>query len=316
MTRVFLKCCTLAVLCLGVLTCQGTAAGAAFSADGRWIYHLSSEKADAIAHYSFLAKPSARSASGETRFPEPLADIARLSTGQLMVASATTIWKWDPEKKEQGIEALGKVEEGQKIGWIAAHPSDGSLLIMTSTETEPLFLWQLPKGSTALRKVLSRRVTSISGLSYNARGELIFSSRGDLWHGTLDVAFEMTNLVAHRWIAVAEQETFGGTPTGKGAYATACAGGRVFVEHRRMFGSGWGSLISLPEPPKLKGDLDLPALLKEACRVSKDLWEIADTGGSAVQFATTPDGKETYYRTHQMKHFLGCEKSEPKLQRR
>jgi hypothetical protein len=129
-------------------------------------------------------------------------------------------------------------------------------------------------------------------------------------------------LIARRWLATAELETYSGTPSGCGAYAVACSGGRVFFDHSRMGGSGWGRVLSVPAPvPPPAGEIDprlpldhrvsLEETLAESARVAADLWEIDDTSGTGVQFATTPDGAETYYHVNGSKVFGPCEKPAP-----
>ncbi len=290
----------LLLLCLTAASTSG-AADAVFSQDGKWIYFREGKE---VVHYDFEAMPSKRPPSPRTAFPAEVQGLARLPSGDIAVASSNKIWRWEPAKGVKGIHEWAVAPKGVSLRGLAQGGKDGPLIAWAGG------LWVVRPEKAKLEQVTTRRVGLITSLCVNEHGEVIFSTEGDLWHGKIEMGSdtEPPCLWAHRWLAVAEQETDAGNSSGQGARHVECSGGRVFFAHSRMGGSGWGSLLSVPAPQGKFQDLAVADLLAEAGRASKDLWDMEGTNGAMMFLTTTPDGTETYYKEGSGKHFLQCEK--------
>lgn len=293
------------------------AGGAAYSGDGRWLFHLAWNDPKTVVRLDCSIPPSRQAAYAvETTFAEELKDIAQLPSGEMAVASAGNVWRWETAKAAEGVHPWLKAPEGQEISWLAQESGDIHAPLLLGCDpvggADPQPLWQAASGSSRLTPVYCRRVTAITSLVFTGKGRFVFSSDGDLWHGAVENG-EVPVLVAFRWLATAERESYPGTPMGSGAYAVASSAGRVFFHQKRLGGTGWGRILSVPVPVSPASEEfdfspDLEKRLAESTRLAADLWKIADTNGSRIQFATAPDGSGTDYRLDGGALFLPCEK--------
>jgi hypothetical protein len=128
-------------------------------------------------------------------------------------------------------------------------------------------------------------VPGIETPCFNARGELCFSVHGDLWHGVIEED-EPWSLVAYRYAAIATLYTYNGSPSQEGTNQLAAAGNQLVVNHGRMGGSGWGSIIALPGPAlDLKGTWrkpDLKTQLTTAAKLAGQIRELEDASGRVL----------------------------------
>jgi hypothetical protein len=220
-----------------------------------------------------------------------------------LLATGEAIWTWKP-----GEPAPAKIADAPVAneGWevtienLAADPSSDRLLV-TCAETKddeeqrtPAWIYDTAAGKWG--KVRCRYVPGIETPCFNARGELCFSVRGDLWHGVIEADVPWT-LVAYRYAAVATLYTYNGSPSQEGTEQLATAGGELVVNHSRMGGSGWGSVIAIPGPSlHLDGEWGAPELkeqLTTAGKLAANIQELGD-GGGRVLMGNSRDGSRAW----------------------
>ena len=162
------------------------------------------------------------------------------------------------------------------------------------------------RAEKGLRNVRTRRVKRPSGFAFAPDGRVFFAHEGDLWGGEIELEeFEdegetkrVASLTASRIAPLADLETADTTPASTGVVDVAATRTHVFVQLRRIGGSGWGWIARIPRPGKLAGGAG------ESDGFTRHLREISSTlaatrvlgANEGTSFlAAAPDGRVMYH---------------------
>jgi hypothetical protein len=198
----------------------------------------------------------------------------------LLVQTKTQVMSWNPESKEW--KPFCAAPEGTEIHDVAVNPKTGMLLLVTESEEKPMPAWWiLEEGKEQLVHVANRRAEDPECPVFNAAGDLYFCGAGDVWKGDIEIPTEADEQVAlegSRIWPVAEKETANGTPSGVSAQGIVPLKKFLIIDRSRTGGSGWGSIIRLPNADAYEKHLALK-------------WDELADSGSGCNMALSPDGK-------------------------
>lgn len=140
-----------------------------------------------------------------------------------------------------------------------------------------IVLIYVPADASKAGSVFCRRVSSVDGIAFAGDGTLYFSSRGDMWVGSIEEENDVPE--APKWVLdgervapVAMLETNIGTSASTGASEVAVSGKQLYVHTQRIGGSGMGDLFRMDRPmlpvsPDYKKADPPPAILDYAKRL-------------------------------------------------
>lgn len=123
---------------------------------------------------------SAINFTGKTK--EHLSDITLSNDGNVLCATKSAIWSFDPVKK--GCEKVVDAPKDVEISAIAYDPSQ-SVLLAKCYRIKAQELFCLPEGAHEWIPVYNRRPPSVDTPVFGDDGSLYFASMGDLWAGHL-----------------------------------------------------------------------------------------------------------------------------------
>ena len=240
-----------------------------------------------------LEKKTAAAINFSNQTKEHLSDITLSNDGNILCATKTAVWLFDPIKR-----ACEKVIDAPKDVEISAIAYDSSQSVLFSKCYGVKFqeLFCLPDGAHDWIPVYNRRPPSVDSPVFADDGSLYFTSTGDLWSGHLKKQTEPTlpalnrysiqfdrnhwpksipvaELEASRFAPVASLETQNTTSDSTGLLEVAVSKRFIYGDYARMGGSGWGAVIRLarsvpsqkegdkkPHPPGDNGKVSIPVL--------------------------------------------------------
>ncbi len=203
---------------------------------------------------------------------------------------------------------------------VAYNPADGSLVFETTDQKNSFGYWFMPKGTNQPIPLRLRRISYLSGFTFNSAGQLYFGYDGDLWTGGVcnlpDEPETGYWICGIRIAPVADLETSMGTPSNQGVEQTAPAGELIYVHLHRLGGSGWGQIASLIAPAIKfdEGEASDDSLDKRLMLYQDGLKSVRLLGenGSYSYLCASRSGKKVFYRaqdaqTDKMKIWLVTE---------
>lgn len=243
---------------------------------------------------------------------EEIQAVTRLNDGRILCLSVHHLATFDPrsQKFERYYDRnLGSAEFDD----VAVDPSRKILLV---TLEIPSRSWERLSKLVCFQKdcptsmgVFSRRISEMEGPIFDPHGNLYFSSHGDLWrggvyleklddHGTSTPTNMRGVLTGERIAPLARLETYEGTPVGTRVMEIAPAGRLIYIHTQRMYGSGWGSIMTMATPPldEAHDDGDYTDFITALSSI-----KVIDEAGSATWLCVSADEKKIFYqagRTH------------------
>lgn len=220
-----------------------------------------------------------------------------------LLATKRAIWGWkhgdSAPAKITDIPATAK-EWNVSAEDIAADPKSDRLLVTCTEEQEgkegQTPAWIYDTAANKWGKLRCRYIPGIETPCFNARGELCFSVHGDIWHGSIEEDVPWS-LVAYRYAAVATLYTYNGSPSQEGVRQLTVAGGQLVMQHARMGGSGWGTVLALPGPAldlgKAWSEPTLQQQLTAAGKLAGAIHEFQD-GSGRVCMGNSRDGTRAW----------------------
>lgn len=191
---------------------------------------------------------------------------------RLLVGGSHALMAWDPQTREWS--RLFTLAKNQTLEDIAVNPWTGFILLAIAGPEKEISWWVLKPGQETLCHVFNRRADGASDPVFDPGGALYFCHDGDVWKGSIDPDEGGGNpgfvLSGHRIWPVADMETYGGTSSGCSAHAILPLPAHLIVARTRSRGSGWGSIIRVPNKDAFKEQLPLKWDELEDCESSSD----------------------------------------------
>ena len=237
--------------------------------------------------------------------------VALAGNAELYLATKNALWRWKPgTAKAKWIEAA---PDKTALTDVACHVQTGSVLLSTRQNNAPDYYYKNDTGF-CFKRSRGTPMTFV-GIRYPPGstlecpvflpdGSFLFSADGDLWHGLIvrsteagDPAGNWTrgNLVAYRYAPMAQRQTDDVTPPETGISDIAVSRNKAYVNFKRMFGSGWGSVQRLNLPVQKQGEWQFKNSAKDTVRALGSLEEEEElTKGGWVYLCGSSDGRQIY----------------------
>jgi hypothetical protein len=260
--------------------------------------------------------------------------VSRWNNEDILCATATALWRYHPadgtctkvcDVPQEPVDVTGKqgldAAKDRQFTDVAYDPKTRTILLRTQIFhlPEPPIngLWLLKEGDSKLQLVRVSRVGEVECPVFDANGELLFSSLGDLWHGKVVVprffGDEAPWLVAYRYAPLATLETnVGQSPAQQGVAEIAVARNFIYLFTKRMWGSGYWRLARLPRVAtrhlkKPLGDFDTHIDLPDRWGLYRQVLNSAEiltdeTDGPCYLCASADESRVYYTANH--KHWL------------
>lgn len=216
--------------------------------------------------------------------PELVGDylqLARRPDGSFVIAGDRQAMTWGPASREW--KPLCQAPVDFDFEDVACDPKSGDVLFVLRSKEREVIWRVLPADGQELKRVFNRRADGAVHPAFDSDGALYFAREGDVWKGRLEKDQELDRFILSgtRIFPLAEQETSGGTPSAIGAHQIAPMISHLLIDRSRLGGSGWGTLVRVPNGDAYEGKLPLR-------------WEeLLDLSGGRAQFAVSPEGKRT-----------------------
>jgi hypothetical protein len=172
---------------------------------------------------------------------------------------------------------------------IAVNPKTGVLLLATKKENEESSAWWiLEPGKKEPGRVFNRRAGGAEAPVFDHDGNLYFCREGDIWKGSIEASSDGGQsfvVLATRIWPIAEKETYNGTPMGVSASSILPLPSHLIVARTRTHGSGWGTVIRLPNQDAYEKQLPLK-------------WDELEDCSSGANPALAYDGEKAFIYIH------------------
>ena len=278
-------------LLITALGCSVLQAGsAAYLADGKRVIRCSEK--------GLLLKSLVDFSEVPVKYPKGFSpgwsSVTRLPEGEILVAGGAKAMTWDPSSGKWDLFCTAPKEKTFED--VACDPKSGKIVFICGDDERHIIWYVWENEKKMLVHVFNRRAGGAEYPVFDVEGNLYFCREGDIWKGSLDCYEEKNKtravLSGSRIWPLGEHETYDGNTSGVGAEEVAPMTGWLLVTRKRMNGSGWGSLVRVPNADAYKEHLPLK-------------WErLEDVGGGGL-LALSPDGKQSAaYITAQHRWFL------------
>jgi hypothetical protein len=229
--------------------------------------------------------------------------LARHRDGEIVVAGDRQAMEWNPVSKEW--KPLCEAPAALVFDDVACDPKSGNLVFALVSKEWDRSWRVLPAGQHTLKDVFNRRSDRASFPVFDVNGFLYFSREGDIWRGELQEDKELSRFVFEGervWPLAGLVASIGASgSTGTGAEEIAPMTTHLLVHRKRLGGTGWGTLVRIPNGNAYEAKLPLS-------------WEaLWDTGGRGISFAITPDGQGAAIYVDNAKRWFMLEKPDGEL---
>jgi hypothetical protein len=227
-------------------------------------------------------------------------EITRRPAGDLVVVGDKKALLWNPTTGEW--RPLCDAPENLAFEDVACDPVTGNILFALHSPKEEVSWQILPAGKSELKRVFNRRSDGAEYPVFDAKGALYFSRDGDVWKGELEEDRELPRFIfsgARVWPLASLVAAVGGSgSTGTGAKQIAPMSTHLLIHRGRLHGSGWGTMIRVPNVDAFESKLPLS-------------WEeLENTNGAGVDLAISPDGKSAAAYLKAAKRWYWLEKAD------
>jgi len=206
---------------------------------------------------------------------------------ELLVGNSYRAMAWNPATGKW--RQLFRVEWGEELIDLAVDPHSGMLLAVVKRKGASEAGWRVwDPIARQLVGVFNRRAPEPLHPVFDAEGNLYFTCMGDVWKGSIDFAPGYQHpyvLTATRLWPLAEMETYEGNTAGVSAKEILPLKKFLIVDRSRTNGSGWGSIVKIPNEDPFAKHLPLD-------------WEELDGCDSWASSALSRDGKRGLIYVH------------------
>lgn len=285
-------------ICVQLACCEAALAGnAAFSADGKVVYTINWDSPGTLNRVEMNSQ-KAVTIKVKLGKDDVVDGIARAKDGAFYLVTKNTLWRWQAGEDNA---TLLEPSPTHPLNDVACNPQTDEILLTSGSD-----LYYKRNSRTAMIQVNIRYQpgNEICSPVYLQDGSFLFGADGDLWHGIIDYyiedpetkdRLEHADLTAYRYAPLATRETYNGSPVETGVGNIAVSNEKVYVDFRRMGGSGWGSILRLNLPVQKKGIWTSNNTAKDTVQTLSSVEELFITGGNYIFIFGAPDGKQVYY---------------------
>ncbi len=204
----------------------------------------------------------------------------------LLVGGEDVVVSYDP--KEGKWSPFWNAPDGQNVENIAYDGKNERTVLVTSTEDGGVTWWIFQGAGKVPGKLFNRRAPGAGNPVFDGEGNLYFTVSGDLWKGFIDTGDDESVpfvLNGSRIWPLATLETDDGNSSGSSAKQIVPIGKWLVLELSRTGGSGWGSIIRVPNQDAFENHLPLK-------------WDELHDCGTGSDAAVSADGKRGFTFIH------------------